>query len=203
MRDRERPSRTDPEEYFNRWAKTYDRSPAQLFFFRWIHQRVLREVRNGGHPPLSILDIGCGTGRLLEHLSRMFPEATLAGADAAEDMVDRCRKRLPDADIRHCAVEELPFETNRFDLITSTVSFHHWSDQESGLSEVGRVLGEEGRFVLADLADLPWWLAWHRNDGDFVSAEDRLAMLDAAEVGATTGYRWFFGIVRFTISRRG
>ncbi len=45
----------------------------------------------------------------------------------------------------------LPFANASFDLVTSTVSFHHWNDQRAGLAEAGRVLASGGVFVLADL----------------------------------------------------
>ena len=42
-------------------------------------------------------------------------------------------------------------ESDSVDLVTSTVSFHHWSDQARGVSEAARVLCRGGLFVLADL----------------------------------------------------
>ena len=44
----------------------------------------------------------------------------------------------------------LPFADATFDLVISTVSFHHWASQRDGLAEVRRVLAP-GIFVLADL----------------------------------------------------
>jgi SAM-dependent methyltransferase len=48
-------------------------------------------------------------------------------------------------------VGALPFADATFDLVVSTVSFHHWASQGAGLAEVGRVLAPGGTFVLADL----------------------------------------------------
>ena len=44
------------------------------------------------------------------------------------------------------------------DLALSTISFHHWGDQATGLREVARALRPGGRFGLADIS-LPAWLA--------------------------------------------
>lgn len=192
----------DSRQQFDRWAKTYDRSPAQLLFFRWVHQRLLNEVANWADLPASILDIGCGTGKLLERLSVRFPGATLTGVDASDGMIKRAAVRLPNAVVRHATAENLPFEDESFDLVTSTISFHHWSDQAKGLREVSRVLRASGRFILADLADLPWWLAWHRNDGHFLSCGDRHRALADAGQEVTRSYRHFLGIVRVTVSSR-
>ena len=40
--------------------------------------------------------------------------------------------------------EELPLLGGHFDLVLSTLSFHHWADQRIGLREVGRVLAPRG-----------------------------------------------------------
>jgi ubiquinone/menaquinone biosynthesis C-methylase UbiE len=42
------------------------------------------------------------------------------------------------------AAEYLPFEGGEFDLVTSTVSFHHWQDQQAGLNEIERMLRSTG-----------------------------------------------------------
>ena len=50
----------------------------------------------------------------------------------------------------HGEAEELPFDDGSFDLVLSTVSFHHWMDQDKGLREIERVLVPGGDFILAD-----------------------------------------------------
>jgi SAM-dependent methyltransferase len=42
----------------------------------------------------------------------------------------------------------------------STVSFHHWQDQQAGLREIGRVLAPGGPFILADIFAVSWLRAW-------------------------------------------
>jgi ubiquinone/menaquinone biosynthesis C-methylase UbiE len=46
--------------------------------------------------------------------------------------------------------EELPFPNGSFDLVFSTMTFHHWQDQARGAAEVARVLTPGGRWLLAD-----------------------------------------------------
>jgi ubiquinone/menaquinone biosynthesis C-methylase UbiE len=58
------------------------------------------------------------------------------------------------------AAEALPFEDGEFDLVTSTVSFHHWQDQRAGLQEIGRVLAPGGSVVLADMFAVSWLRVW-------------------------------------------
>ena len=54
------------------------------------------------------------------------------------------------------AAERLPYPDSSFDLVVSTTSFDHWSDQQAGLRECARVLVPGGRLMLVDLFSL--WL---------------------------------------------
>ena len=46
--------------------------------------------------------------------------------------------------------EDLPYPDGSFDLVVTTTSFDHWSDQQKGLTECRRVLTAGGRLVLVD-----------------------------------------------------
>ncbi|WP_406816665.1 class I SAM-dependent methyltransferase [Mycobacterium sp. M23085] len=107
----------------------------------------------------AILDVGCGTGYLLHVLADRYPNATrLAGIDAAPQMVDVARSIARDGRLAftHGVAEELDYPDHAFDLIVSTTSFDHWSDQQAGLAECARVLRPGGQLVLVDQFSL--WL---------------------------------------------
>jgi SAM-dependent methyltransferase len=67
--------------------------------------------------------------------------------------------------------------------VTSTVSFHHWGDQQAGLAEVGRVLMPGGVFVLTDLHAIGYLrvvYALGRRRGRMHTKRELTAMLTAA-----------------------
>jgi ubiquinone/menaquinone biosynthesis C-methylase UbiE len=135
---------------FNEWAKTYDRSFLQRLFFGPIQAMVLDICCSQSVPPHSVLDIGCGTGRLLAAAGARWPEAKFAGVDPAAQMIVAAKRLNPEADFNVAMAESLPIENQSVDLVLSSMSFHHWADQKKALGEIVRVLRPEGRFCLAD-----------------------------------------------------
>ncbi|OBG67224.1 MULTISPECIES: class I SAM-dependent methyltransferase [unclassified Mycobacterium] len=109
--------------------------------------------------PEYVLDVGCGTGYLLRLLARRYPNAKhLSGIDAAPQMVAVARTlaRDPRLSFNRGVAEEINYADRVFDLVVSTTSFDHWSDQLAGLTECARVLRPGGRLVLVDQFSL--WL---------------------------------------------
>lgn len=133
--------------FFDRVAPRYDRHWIQRFA-RPIHARLLMAIDRPG----AVLDIGCGTGVLLGEVAARWPQGRLAGVDAAPGMAAVARRRLPGADIRHGVAEALPWPDGSFDLVVTSLSFHHWRDQTRGILEAARVLRSGGRFLLADIS---------------------------------------------------
>ena len=143
--------------YFNEWAKTYDRSILQAIFFTRIHAHMLKLLTRelDGKNPACLVDVGCGTGRLLSAAAQRWPEATLFGADPAEVMVAEANRIRPEVEIRLATAESLPFEDQSADIVTTSLSFHHWHDQAKGVGEIARILRPGGIFCIADHTFLP------------------------------------------------
>lgn len=138
---------------FNRWAKTYDRHWMQRLIFGRVQEMTLQLAALEVARPTAILDVGCGTGRLLRSAAVRFPGARLVGVDAAIEMVRQAEASTPAGiamEFQQAIAEELPFPNAQFDLVFSTVTFHHWRDQGRGIAEVARVLAPGGRWLLAD-----------------------------------------------------
>jgi ubiquinone/menaquinone biosynthesis C-methylase UbiE len=135
---------------FNRRATTYENSTRQRFFFNRVQKAVLSLVAADAKPQ-AILDVGCGTGRLLRELRARWPNAKLVGVDPAEGMIAQAKQRLPEAEFYVSMAESLPLPEASVDFVFSTLSFHHWADPAKGVREVARVLRLGGCFFLADM----------------------------------------------------
>jgi ubiquinone/menaquinone biosynthesis C-methylase UbiE len=69
-------------------------------------------------------------------------------------MIAEAIRLNPKATFRRAFAEALPFPDQSADIVVSSLSFHHWADQEKGLREIARVLRPGGYFCLADHAML-------------------------------------------------
>lgn len=141
---------TNDVEAFNRWSTTYEDSWLQSVYFDRIHNGVLRLVTLESSPGC-IVDVGCGTGRLLRKILKRWLHARLIGVDPAEGMVKKARQMMPDATFIVGPAESIPLPDASADLVFSTTSFHHWQDQQQGIREIRRVLRPGGQFILADV----------------------------------------------------
>src|SRR5579859_6547157 len=151
------PHREKDIERFDHWASTYERSWLQRIFFERVYQATLALAAGIIHQPGSVLDVGCGTGKLLRLAASYWPEAQLIGADPAKGMIERAKRLTPNATFFTSAAEALLLQDASVDLALSTMSFHHWQDQAAGIREVARVLRPGGYFILVD-ASFPNWL---------------------------------------------
>jgi ubiquinone/menaquinone biosynthesis C-methylase UbiE len=138
---------------FDRWAPHYDQGLGQRVFFRPLYREVLRLATKIAPAPSKVLDVGCGTGLLLRSAAPRYPRAELAGIDPSGEMIRVASAGNSPAhavEFVQGQAESLPYPDDRFGLILSTMSFHHWADQGQGLQEIARVLAPAGAFILAD-----------------------------------------------------
>lgn len=145
------------ERFFDRWAPNYD----WLFpsvFYQAIHQRLLDYVNLPEQA--DVLDLGCGTGRLLDRLASEFPSLRGTGVDFSEEMIRQARlskrdRHRPRLIFVQGNAEALPFADEQFNAVFNTISFLHYRNPEQVFSEVSRVLQPGGQFYLVDSA--PRW----------------------------------------------
>jgi len=105
-------------------------------------------------PTDSLLDVGCGTGALLQMLSKNYPRARLAGVDPCPEMLDVARYRLHDhVELKEGWAERIPYPEHTFDCVVSCNAFHYIRFPQAALAEMQRVLRPEGTLVITDWCD--------------------------------------------------
>lgn len=141
---------------FNRSADSYDNhSPFYYRLTRLCDDAVISQIAALDNPKANILDVGCGTGALLEKIRQKFSDAALSGVDIAPNMLDKANCRcIPNAFFTEGDAENLPFKDSTFDAVICCSSFHHYPNPQTAVSEFRRVTKLGGKLILCDM-DLP------------------------------------------------
>jgi len=132
-----------------RQAEKYDASARVQ---QRVHERFLIAHMEDCGAPGSILDIGAGTGALLDSLASRYPGALLAGVDLAQGMARRALQRFTGSGNPFFVCgdgEALPFKANSFALVVSTSTFQWLYPFNKAFAEAWRVLEPGSRFCFA------------------------------------------------------
>ncbi len=92
-----------------------------------------------------ILDVGCGTGQLLDVLARRTPGATLVGVDLTPAMLHVAHRRLRDrGDVIAAEASGLPFPQGTFHVVVSTSVLHYLREPRASILEEWRRCSRPG-----------------------------------------------------------
>ena len=152
--DEVRRSRADQAaRYFATHAATWDAVRAMHIAEEAVEAAIRQAV--GDRPIGSLLDVGTGTGRMLELLA---PHAGRAlGIDQSPSMLGVARDRLERAGLRNAQLRQgdifaLPVERNGYDLVVVHQVLHYLDDPSRALREAARTLRPGGRLLVVDFA---------------------------------------------------
>ncbi|MGE5549995.1 MAG: ubiquinone/menaquinone biosynthesis methyltransferase [Bacteroidota bacterium] len=147
----------DRAEMFSLIAPRYDRINRVIsggLDLSW-RRAILRRLPSGW-APREFLDVCCGTGTLLMMLCRRYPAAAAVGLDFAPGMLREAGERL--ARMRGTPPtlvlgdqNRLPFENDRFDLVTNAFGLRNSRDLDRSVAEMYRVLAPGGMMAVLEL----------------------------------------------------
>jgi len=104
----------------------------------------LEKVLLSAKEPPSVLDVGCATGALLESLRERGWRATGVEISPCADYAQKERK----LDVRNIPLEEIKFPNGSFNAVLASHLIEHLNDPRSFLTEVHRILKEDGRVFI-------------------------------------------------------
>ena len=148
---------------FTKAADVYETDHAGIYeMCRKDYPPILEELKK--RPFKNLLDVGCGTGPMIELLLEEFDDIVCTGLDLTPRMIEvASAKGLPHARFVVGDSENMPFENESFDAVICANSFHHYPNPDKFIAEVHRVLQPGGIFVLRDYtsASAVIWLMNH------------------------------------------
>ena len=167
-----------------RWdAEDYARSSqAQL---GWARELIDKLALRGDE---SVLDIGCGDGKVTAEIARRVPRGGVTGIDSSEDMVRRAREtwppaRFPGLVFSLADARSLAFDA-RFDVVFSNATLHWVKDHHPVLRGIARSLRPGGRMLLQ---------MGGRGNGDAIFAVAREMIDEPSWCGYFEGFEFPWG----------
>jgi len=139
------------EWYDEKYRETGDETRRSIEAFYQIESLIPKGTS-------SILDVGCGRGEFLEYLSHKNFK-NLAAVDISEEAINKVKELLPSCDARISTGEKMPFPDGQFELLTCLGVLEHFLDIEGGLTEMNRVLQDNGKaLIMVPNKDFIGWL---------------------------------------------
>ncbi len=140
-------------DYFRRNAQNWDRIRALHVPEPEVESRLRGLLPKNGVDRL--LDIGTGTGRMLEIFADRARSAL--GVDQSREMLAAARSKLEQAGLRHCHVRfadmyQLPVPSASFDAVVIHQVLHFAEEPAQVIREAGRVLAPGGQVLIVDFA---------------------------------------------------
>ena len=174
---------------FNAAAATWDEEPGRVRMADSVAGSIREMVRLS--PEMDVLDFGCGTGLLTLRLQPFV--RTITGIDTAPGMLAVLERkvrglgltnvRMQPADVEHGDLPE-----GMYDLVVSSMTFHHIRDPGPVLGRLAGLLRPGGILAVADL-DCDEGRFHDSNDGVFHFGFDRCAMMKHFESAGLAGIR--------------
>ena len=126
-----------------------------LFPFKIIRSRVVSRIKQC-NPQGTLIDVGCGTGRLLVQIAKKIENIELIGVEVAGEMIEITRSQIEELsldnriDLKKGSAENLPLADESVDFIVSTLSLHHWTNPTKAYCEFFRILKFGGTLLIFD-----------------------------------------------------
>jgi SAM-dependent methyltransferase len=128
------------------------------FWFRARNTIVVAAIRRFAPQPRSFFELGCGTGFVLQAVSRAYPQARVVAGEPAGEGLKIARERVPTATLIQVDGRQIPYR-DEFELIGAFDVLEHVDEDEAVLAELRAALKPSGSIVLT-VPQHPWlWSA--------------------------------------------
>jgi S-adenosylmethionine-diacylgycerolhomoserine-N-methlytransferase len=144
-----------------------------LFGRKKLHQYIPFE----SHESFRLLEVGCGTGAVIRHLRKHFPNAHLSGLDLSIDMLQIAQRKIgPDEKVHlvHKAFGSDFKSEGKYDIVLMSYSLSMIKDQWEAIGEaVEEHLSAGGYFILLDFwtSQYQWFRKWMGYHHVYMEAE--------------------------------
>jgi ubiquinone/menaquinone biosynthesis C-methylase UbiE len=130
-------------EFHSQLADTFNETQPYMLPQNRVRVRAFLEKMAAGASPRELLDIGCGTGFIIELVAPLFDR--IVGIDITPAMLDKV-PRYPNVELLLAEAEHVPCESSRFGVVTAYSLLQHLHEYGPVFREVYRCLASGGIF---------------------------------------------------------
>jgi len=145
--------------------KAFDGLAAQEdsnWWFRSRNKIIIWAITKYASNPETFLEIGCGTGFVLQGINKTFPDTALYGDEYFEEGLKHAKIRVPEASFRHLDATKMK-DRDCYDAIGAFDVIEHIEDDNTALKNCFQALKKEGHLFLTVPQHM--WL-WSQVDED-------------------------------------
>jgi SAM-dependent methyltransferase len=117
------------------------------FWFRARNRLILWALRRHAPDFAALLEVGCGTGYVLQGIAAAFPQARLVASEAETEGLQFAAERVPQAEFLQLDARRMPFE-REFDAVGAFDVIEHIAEDETVLAQMRRALKPGGHLLL-------------------------------------------------------
>ena len=123
------------------------------FGFHRLWKKELVELLNPSQESL-VLDLAAGSGDITKLIKKK--NCDCIAYDENIDMLNEAKKKLANYQVGFVngTAENLPFQNNSFDFVITSFGIRNFSDMETALTEINRILKKKGKFLCLEFSEV-------------------------------------------------
>lgn len=136
---------------WNFWAKRYDRLWVQKYSLKPTRSYILKiiEEDNRQNEIISVLDIGCGPGELINLLENKYNKFNITGIDFSNEMLNISKMKNTKTRHINLDVKDLDQLGEKFNIIICTHSLPYYKDLDKFVSDLYNLLEDKGKLYIS------------------------------------------------------
>lgn len=132
-------------KYFDKVAEENEIIREPILCYRAVMEELKRRDFS------TLVDIGCGTGKMLELISESFQEKAICGIDISPGSIKVAKAQLGNkVDLLVGDVDDLPLDEKSVDIALNMHSFHHYPHPSTSLKEMKRIIKDGGYLLMVE-----------------------------------------------------
>ena len=133
------------------WGQSANTDIDYKKYYNFSRTRIVNSINNIENRK-TVLEIGCGTGFVLDFLAGNLPNTEMSGMDISEVAIERARNNFPEHNFIICDIQSSEFSVNqKFDIVIfNQILWYILEDLNTALLNAHKLLNADGHFLISN-----------------------------------------------------